>query len=519
MIFSFLLGSLLFKLASMPLILLLCWRFWRFTILPRFRPEEPNELPYWIPYVGHAISYFRDSFSVLTSGRMHFNDNREPFSITLAGQTVYILTGPADVTAAYRNTASLSMDVFLQDLMCGFEITPDGTRRVYEEQGKTNEVKILSDNPSGKSLVHLMVDWFRIQLSPGDNLNKLGQVTCDYFEEALRWENINDPLYVLSSSTENYKDISLYHFCEQLLLGAAVRSFFGDVLIEGSPNLHKDFLAFDEVSWKLLYQYPKAFSGDMHNAKDKIVDALEKYFALPLSSRPDANWFVRHQEAEMRALGVSPRDMARMIGLIYWVINTNAYKLLFWMTSYMLLDKTLVDNSRTELQACFNPDGSLNLPSLQTQSKYVTALFLETMRMSNSSASARFVTSDTQINQYVLRAGRRLLIPYRQLHLNTAVFGDNAAEFDINRFLDDPKLAKNPSYRPFGGGKSYCPGRFLAKQELLQVLAYLLTRFEVEIAPGAGDKFPRMDELKPGIGIVGPVQGDDLVVRIRPRKG
>ena len=27
----------------------LLWRLWAFTIQPRLRPEEPKELPYWIP--------------------------------------------------------------------------------------------------------------------------------------------------------------------------------------------------------------------------------------------------------------------------------------------------------------------------------------------------------------------------------------------------------------------------------------------------------------------------------------
>ena len=30
-------------------ILLLCWRTWRFTILPLLHPDEPLDLPYWIP--------------------------------------------------------------------------------------------------------------------------------------------------------------------------------------------------------------------------------------------------------------------------------------------------------------------------------------------------------------------------------------------------------------------------------------------------------------------------------------
>lgn len=29
--------------------LLLLWRVWRFTILPKFHPTEPQTLPYWIP--------------------------------------------------------------------------------------------------------------------------------------------------------------------------------------------------------------------------------------------------------------------------------------------------------------------------------------------------------------------------------------------------------------------------------------------------------------------------------------
>lgn len=29
--------------------LLLLWRFWAFTVRPALKPDEPPELPYWIP--------------------------------------------------------------------------------------------------------------------------------------------------------------------------------------------------------------------------------------------------------------------------------------------------------------------------------------------------------------------------------------------------------------------------------------------------------------------------------------
>ena len=31
------------------LVLWLLWRLWRFTLAPYWKPDEPKEIPYWIP--------------------------------------------------------------------------------------------------------------------------------------------------------------------------------------------------------------------------------------------------------------------------------------------------------------------------------------------------------------------------------------------------------------------------------------------------------------------------------------
>lgn len=31
------------------LLVLVVWRFWKFTVRPLLHPHEPKELPYWIP--------------------------------------------------------------------------------------------------------------------------------------------------------------------------------------------------------------------------------------------------------------------------------------------------------------------------------------------------------------------------------------------------------------------------------------------------------------------------------------
>lgn len=41
-----------YSIALVPLSLLLCllvWRLWRFTVLPMLHPNDPKELPYWMP--------------------------------------------------------------------------------------------------------------------------------------------------------------------------------------------------------------------------------------------------------------------------------------------------------------------------------------------------------------------------------------------------------------------------------------------------------------------------------------
>ncbi|KAF2464777.1 cytochrome P450 [Lindgomyces ingoldianus] len=495
---------------------LLVWRLVRFTLLPKLHPQEPREVPYWTPFLGHAVSYIRNPTKVLTDCRNYFHDDRKPFSITLAGKRLYIITAPQDVTTTCRNSSTLSMDIFTQDVMRGFDVSPWALVRVFQKPGE--DFQLINSNPRHKSLAHLTMEHFRRQLFPGEKLAELGRITLDYINGAVRWECLSSPKFLLADAGE-YREISLLHWCEDVLLQAATQSFFGSALIGLSPNLLDNFLAFDAVSWKLMYRLPRILSQDMEEQKYNLIKAIETYLDLPKEQRPGANWFTEMQEFEMRGLDISTRDIAKLISAIYWVINTNAYKLLFWMLAFLLQDEDLTATVTAELRAVFRSDGKLDIPSLQTHTPYLTALWYEALRLTNSSASARVVTSDTQLGPYVLRAGNRLLIPYHQLHRNVSTFGEDADKFDISRFLDDEKLPQNPSFRPFGGGVTYFPGRFLAKQEIFMAIAFLLCRFDVELKMDGNvkQKFPRMDEAKPGIGIVGPVKGDDLVIKLKPK--
>lgn len=44
---------------------LVTFRIWKFTIRPLLHPDEPKELPYWIPYFGHTFAYVRSGHDVI----------------------------------------------------------------------------------------------------------------------------------------------------------------------------------------------------------------------------------------------------------------------------------------------------------------------------------------------------------------------------------------------------------------------------------------------------------------------
>jgi cytochrome P450 len=112
------------------------------------------------------------------------------------------------------------------------------------------------------------------------------------------------------------------------------------------------------------------------------------------------------------------------------------------------------------------------------------------------------------------------MMPYRQLHENEEVYGPDVLEFDAERFLKNPGLRRSTSFRPFGGGSTYCPGRYAARQEVVGFVALVVYRLEISLVKGEDGEdqsFPRMESSKPSFGMMGVVKGDDLVVKVCSR--
>lgn len=198
--------------------------------------------------------------------------------------------------------------------------------------------------------------------------------------------------------------------------------------------------------------------------------------------------------------------------------------MVFWIISHLLFDPKLKAEIAAEIGPAFR-GGKHSAPDLDYlfgSCPLLVSTCEEILRLTNWPIGTRTVQVDTVIGGKKLRRGRKLLMPYRAMHFDPTVFGADAATFNPRRFLENKSLVANKSYRPFGGAAHYCPGRFIARREVHMFTAVMLMRFDMAIVTGGkkGQKpaFPKMDDTLPSGGIQVPLKGEDLIIRVKPRK-
>ena len=197
----------------------------------------------------------------------------------------------------------------------------------------------------------------------------------------------------------------------------------------------------------------------------------------------------------------------------------NIYRLSAWVVSWILCDPELLAAIKAEISPAFHDD-TVDYNYLYDHCPRLTAIHIEALRLTFGSFSVRKVAAPIVMGGKKLLPGNTVMVPIRSLHYDAAVFGLNATGFDPTRFLHNPQLEKNASYRPFAGGITYCPGRFLAKRQNVGFVAMLLHRFDVEVVnrergPGGEMAPPTIDQDSPSLGIMGPVKGTELFVRFK----
>lgn len=341
---------------------------------------------------------------------------------------------------------------------------------------------------------------------------------------------------------------------------------FGPHLLRIYPGLEEDFWIYHAGIPKLLKYYPKWLYPAPYAARDRILDGLTRWhvFARDHSDpqavspdgkeRPDdeywgSSWIKYRYRWGQNTKVLDERALAAEDLTMLTAANANAVPMAFWYLMHVYSDANLLDRVQGELRPAiinmgharesgdplrFDLDKILTSPLLQS-------IFAEVLRLYASFLLTRMADGP---NPQDIRLGPWKIDRRGILALSTAsaarsqeAWGDERTDYGrqplekfwAERFLTSPservgakgdkgnarfsldKLAG--AWIPFAAGTLMCPGRHLAKQELIGSAAVFAAYFELEVL----SELPPMDDYYYGMGTQPPAE--PCRVRIRRKVG
>ncbi|RYP41931.1 hypothetical protein DL767_000668 [Monosporascus sp. MG133] len=476
--------------------LLSAWRLWVFTLKPWLWPCEPKEIPYWIPFIGHTISFFRNYTEIMENGLNSTGRTREPFAIQLLGEKLYICTAPSDVSTVFDDAVGFNFDNHLSNLLTSFGISEEALRRAWHEPKPGDWCYIPNNpvNPKQKSLIHCVEDIYRIQLLPGDHMDKWSRAFLNSVQTSLRGMQ---SLEFCATKYDSFvwgrdyvpRQVSLYLLVSFFSVQATAHAMFGPHLHEIDPLVVRHMLSFNEHVWMIVFRCPNVFGLPVDEYRGKLMTIARKFVQLPKNERSQASWAITNVLEGMEIVGMDTESKASMILMIFWAAVSNEHNSCFWVLAHLLYDESLMKLAKQETEAGWR-SGQLDIKYLCSNSPNLDSIFNEVLRLKNTAAAVRVASQKT-------------------------VLGGKPS-----RFLKKKSWARSPSFRPFGGGATLCPGQTLARHEVFGFIAVFFHRFHVSVAKdsvGRKPPFPRLNSMTPSFGLNGPMKGMDVIVDIAER--
>ncbi|KAI5119154.1 hypothetical protein M0805_005233 [Coniferiporia weirii] len=353
-----------------------------------------------------------------------------------------------------------------------------------------------------------------IVATEGDEWKKHRKIANPAFSEPnnkLVWdEAVRITLDMINNVWENKAEVSIDNAVDitlplaLLIIGSAgfgrKISFADDLKVPpGHVMSFKDALHItsqDMILGVIIPKWAMGFNQRFRNVRTAFAD-LQKYMQEMIDERRNAeNKPERHDlfssllDANQEAEDVKTRlSDAELIGNIFIFLlaghETTAHTLCFTfglLALYPDQQEILYQNIISVL-----PDGRLPAYEDMNSLSYVTAVFLETLRLFPPVATIPKKSSEDTVLHTLNAKGERVAVPVPKgsgitlhtpgLHYNPRYWKD-PYEFRPQRFREDwPRDA----FLPFSGGARSCIGRRFSETEATAIIAVLVTRYRVEV--------------------------------------
>ncbi|KAL4914781.1 cytochrome P450 [Aspergillus aurantiobrunneus] len=417
----------------------------------------------------------------------------------LGPKQIYLVSGEQNIQAINRPSRSISPDVFFLEVMANvWGAQKDEVARFEQDKSgrSKNPVPGHDVQPGQPRLWHGQHHVYSEYLQRTDHANALSDKYFQLFSARLARQPLGE-----------WTEVRLSQFFESEMAEAALVALMGPRLVELNPGFWPAMWEFARLAPRLMWGLPRWLNPkpwevreQFHAMCRRYVDAAASEFD-PNGPDADAEWEPHYGSRMARELvgwamkNLSPETTAGMVATFIFGTNANSVPMSTWAMMELIADPALYNAVRDEClaasttdaatgQRVFNPQKLLAMPLLQS-------LYIETLRLHVSINVTRQVTQPISLDGHLLTAGSLIQAPSQIGQYDEAVWGCEghpASQFWAGRHLKHDSgraeftmAGRTPSFFPFGGGPSICPGRVFAKQEILMTIAALVTRFEIEL--------------------------------------
>ncbi|KUI54984.1 25-hydroxycholesterol 7-alpha-hydroxylase [Cytospora mali] len=461
-------------------------------------PHEPPLAPSSIPLVGHVVGLSRSSFNYYTE--LSKQIDAPIFTVSLPGQKIYIVTKPEliqQIQKQHRTLAFPPIEANFATIVLGLS-----------KEGQAVLARNLNGDEGGHGLSMETYAAMRTALHPGPALDDMNRAMLAEINQSL------DDL----APTDGNKQFGLFAWLRDNLTLATTRAVYGPLNPFDDREIRDAFWEFEAGLVRILVGFLTSITARKPvAARAKAVRAFEKYYKAGGIDKASAYARNRH-EVEINN-NFPAEDMARSSvgGTIALLVNT--VPSVFWALLHLHAHPGLLAQARDEVDGCTRTDGAtktIDMASLKEKSPLLLSAYQEVLRYRAMGASVREVMEDTQLGGFLLKKGAMLQMPSRVIHTDESLWG--ATEYNPRRFLASEKDSRprDVCFRAFGGGKTLCPGRHFATNEILAVVALWIARFDMRPVDGEW-KMPTTAKTNVAAAIMGP--DEDVQVEIATREG
>ena len=505
------------------------------------KPQPPPPVPYTIPIVGHASAFLaRRPGEFWSKLFRYFPREVGACTLFLSGKSTHILFSPSAVEALLKNRHLDRNNFNFQVWINGLGIGHDEAIKYFglgEGADKTGLTPVQQ-----QERINL-----KYLLETG-NVNELTEQFVKELGKSLGTQIANE------GDVEESRVEGLQRWLQDIMFTASTNTFMGSRLLEVYPNLREDFFEFDRHMLTLFFGVPRLIDPIAYRVRERTVQGLSEWHEKvqqeckdPVDLGGDSAWSSIHGSRANRARqkyyssrGLQTTTRARFdLGFLF-AISSNAIPAAGWMLMHILNlhgDKTVLPQVMEELKTAERADGSLDI-SILVSLPLVQSIYNEILRLYVDVLVTRGLKDDITLplnsgKQTILCEKNSIVIAPSYLgHRDETVWVDPPCnQFFAKRFLrvnpvNEKRVSStsgiNGKFFPFGGGKTICPGRVFAKQEVLAAVAAVLLSFDIEPLGFTDErgkstkKFPTPRKTYPGSAIL--ATDGDMMARIRSRK-